>query len=790
VRRIGQCLGVLAVIALAAGIGAGSASAATQRITRTREQWQAALAKAPERGTGCYHASYPALQWHAVKCAVAPKLRMAPALRRGPATRAGPAIIGNGHDYSARVSGLISQATGSFHGVSPGITEKGKVDNEGAKKANAFSLQLNTGDFSTPACSGSGDPSNCQGWQQFVYAYQSRTTGDVFMQYWLLNYDASCPPGWFSYADDCYTNSSASTVTGGPLTAADLTTVNLSGSATSGGNDEVSLSAGSGQAALVANSDSMLDLAGSWNTTEWGVYGDGGGGEAYFGTDTTLEAQTVLTATSSSPPACVKHGFTGETNNLNLANTAALGSEPSPTMISEQTNGTTAKASCSTAGWTATEAPVPANAASDPETDIYSVACAAPTSCIAVGSYDGPGYDGLLLTGSGTSWTATEAPMPGNAAGDPEATLNAVACASSGPCVAVGSYTDTAGDIEGVLLTDSSGSWAPTQAPLPTKVAGDPDVTFNAVACSSDGTCAAAGYYYTPSGASKALLDSSASSSWTAAKITLPANASPDHDAGLYGIGCPSSGPCVAGGYYATSPDSRGLLITGSGTSWQATEAPLPPQQASVTTAGFSTIACPSAATCSAIGSYSSSGNYTGRGMAVTGSGTSWTASRLPVPGGTQNPDGNFNSIACPSTATCVIAGTYANAAGTGTGMLITGSGTTWTAVKAPLPPDTTGELGLSSVACPSITWCTVVGDIVSVKKGILYANQVLVIGSGASWNSVEAPLPDNAIPSSVSNLNGASPSVACTSTIACITTNAYSDTNGNDQGLLVSGPG
>ena len=31
---------------------------------------------------------------------------------------------------------------------------------------------------------------------------------------------------------------------------------------------------------------------------EWGVYGDGGG-EAYFGPNTTLQAQTALTSTSS-----------------------------------------------------------------------------------------------------------------------------------------------------------------------------------------------------------------------------------------------------------------------------------------------------------------------------------------------------------------------------------------------------------------------------------------------------------------------------------------------------------
>ena len=106
------------------------------------------------------------------------------------------------------------------------------------------------------------------------------------------------------------------------------------------------LSVGSGHATSVTNSDSEVDLAAFWNTTEWGVYGDGGGGEAIFGTNTTLEAQTALTATSSGAPTCVKEGFTGETSNLSLAHTPALGSEPSPTMASEQTNGTTGTASC------------------------------------------------------------------------------------------------------------------------------------------------------------------------------------------------------------------------------------------------------------------------------------------------------------------------------------------------------------------------------------------------------------------------------------------------------------
>jgi hypothetical protein len=256
--------------------------------------------------------------------------------------------VGDGTDYSAVVPGLISRATGTFQDVSSGITEKGQSGGTGSQVANAFSLQLNSQFFAgSPACAKSGDPSGCQAWQQFVYTYESRSSGYVFMQYWLINYDATCPSGWYSYSPDCYTNSNASTTSA--LTAAELATVNLTASATSGGQDEVSLSVGSGSATSVTNSDSEVDLAANWNTAEWGVYGDGGGSEANFGSKTTLEAQTALTATSKSAPTCVEEGFTGETNNLKLTSTPALGSEPSPTMATRQTNGTSGTASCAVA---------------------------------------------------------------------------------------------------------------------------------------------------------------------------------------------------------------------------------------------------------------------------------------------------------------------------------------------------------------------------------------------------------------------------------------------------------
>jgi hypothetical protein len=342
-RKIQTLVGIVAPVVVAvAGINGATASAASRPLPRTTLAWQAQIGRVPAVGSGCFQASFPTLAWHAVKCVTAPARPFAPALPR----KGTPDTVGNGVDYSAVVSGSISKATGTFTGVSSKISEMGQIGGSGSEYSNEFSLQLNTQFFSgSPACAAAKSPSKCQAWQQFVYTTDSNI---VFMQYWLIDFNTTCPSGWIEYSTDCYTNSSASTLSGAALTAKSLATLSLSGSAKSGGNDQAEVISG-GHATLATGKDSKIDLAPHWNTSEWGVYGDGGGGEAIFGKSNTLEAVTALTATSSAAPTCVKEGFTGETNNLKLGATPALGSESSPTLASRQTDGAAGTASCAVA---------------------------------------------------------------------------------------------------------------------------------------------------------------------------------------------------------------------------------------------------------------------------------------------------------------------------------------------------------------------------------------------------------------------------------------------------------
>jgi hypothetical protein len=90
------------------------------------------------------------------------------------------------------------------------------------------------------------------------------------------------------------------------------------------------------------------------------------------------------------------------------------------------------------------------------------VACATASACVAIGWYTDASGDGqvLLETGSGSSWTAAEAPLPANDVPEPREvkgneapSAGLVVCPSTSSCVAIGSYKATPGQMEGMLLT-------------------------------------------------------------------------------------------------------------------------------------------------------------------------------------------------------------------------------------------------------------------------------------------------------------------------------------------------
>ena len=79
---------------------------------------------------------------------------------------------------------------------------------------------------------------------------------------------------------------------------------------------------------------------------------------------------------------------------------------------------------------------------------------------------------------------------------------------SVGNCTAVGGYTDSSGHQQGLLLSESSGSWAGAEAPLPANAAATLAAGLASVSCASAGNCTAVGSYGDSSGHGQGLLES------------------------------------------------------------------------------------------------------------------------------------------------------------------------------------------------------------------------------------------------------------------------------------------
>jgi hypothetical protein len=438
--------------------------------------------------------------------------------------------------------------------------------------------------------------------------------------------------------------------------------------------------------------------------------------------------------------------------------------------------------------WTAIQAPLPADAArTSPLAGLWDVSCR-PATCAAAGYYtDSAGAaQVLLLTGHGSAWTAARAPLPAGAAPDPGTqvpTVTSVACRSASACVAVGDYTDSSGHLQGLLLSGYGSAWTASQAPLPAGAAANPDAVLSHVACPSAAGCVATGYYTggPPAKSKHGLVLTGHGSAWTAIPAPLPPGAGPTASAGLWDVTCPSVTVCVAAGFYGR----HGLLLTGHGSTWSATKAPLPAGAAASSRAGLYEVTCAAPTACVAAGSYNV-GPHTGDGLLLTGYGSSWSATEAPLPAGAAaRPDPDITSVSCGSATTCVAAGYYAGPAGHEQGLLLARHGSSWTARPAPLPAGAgTGSSGyLNGVSCGSATACVAAGYYADAAGN---EQALLLSGHGSSWTARRAPLPAGTGTDPGAHLNG----VTCPSAAACVAGGGYTDSSGHAQGLLLARPG
>jgi Fibronectin type III domain len=158
-------------------------------------------------------------------------------------------------------------------------------------------------------------------------------------------------------------------------------------------------------------------------------------------------------------------------------------------LVETETNGTWAPAEASLAGLSTN---------SDADAYFNSVSCASAGNCTAVGVYEDSSldYQGLELTETGGQWgNGVEAKLPVAGEADPVVALYSVACSAPGSCVATGTYQRSDSYTEVLVERESGGSWQAdgTEQPNPSDNIND---NAAVVACAPGGYCAVGGYVY------------------------------------------------------------------------------------------------------------------------------------------------------------------------------------------------------------------------------------------------------------------------------------------------------
>ncbi len=336
-------------------------------------------------------------------------------------------------------------------------------------------------------------------------------------------------------------------------------------------------------------------------------------------------------------------------------------------------------------------------------------------------------YQPMIYTETAGTWSSARVDL--SSLGGVSAYLSRVTCVSVDNCVVVGGYEDANTLFQGLVLTETNGTWKPVEVDLsalttsPDGVSTHPNAFLNEVACLSAGNCTAVGNYYDASGTEQLMVVTETNGSWApASQLDLSAlSTSPYPD--IYQLSCASAGNCVVVGSYAdSSNDRQGLILTETNGVWASAAADLSGLSTSLNpNASLAALSCPSAGNCTAVGHYqTAAGIY--QPLLVTETGGIWepaVSAALPADSQLSNLNQRdlwLNSVSCASVGNCTAVGSYdATASNEIVGLTLTESAGHWAqGTQAALPSGdqaaTNPEMSLDSISCSSATSCEVAG--------------------------------------------------------------------------------
>ena len=297
------------------------------------------------------------------------------------------------------------------------------------------------------------------------------------------------------------------------------------------------------------------------------------------------------------------------------------------------------------------------------------------------------GHPFVVSQARGTWGSATKAPSPTGLPGQVKGTVPSfgpIACGSAGNCAAAGTYTvsrtgNQDGDNQTYVIDEVNGTWGPAQA-VPGLAALNADLTdsISVISCPSAGNCVAGGSYTEAAGNLNSFVVSQTNGTWgtaTALATSIPDFDGPDGD-WITSMSCPSAGNCLVGGVDQVERDAlaSSVFIASEthGTWGKAVPVPGSDQLNQGDQSGINQISCSSAGNCGIVGYYSAAYDfgfvYT-QPFVINQFHGSW-GKLTEVPGiKTLSLSGGQSSqattISCPAPDRCTAGGFYQNSDGT-----------------------------------------------------------------------------------------------------------------------------
>jgi hypothetical protein len=213
----------------------------------------------------------------------------------------------------------------------------------------------------------------------------------------------------------------------------------------------------------------------------------------------------------------------------------------------------------------------------------------------------------------------------------------------------------------------------------------------------------------------------------------------------------------------------------------------------------FSSLSCPAAGSCAAVGSYLDSSDQEDVLIATLANGT-WSVSTAPLSG--LNPPLNFRapfmarltSVSCPAAGSCTAVGDYQDRSGNRDGFAETLSGGAWSAATIPmtgLVPAGRSVNSFTGISCAAAGSCTVTGTYqdVSGQPATGIGHGLLASLSSGTWAATTAPTvglePPPIYTTDFPDVPATPASVACPAAGSCVAVGDYADPGKSLHGLI-----